>query len=132
MVLSRTCSFRKQNGEPCRNAPMQDDDQCFWHSPAHADEAAAARKLGGSHRRKERTLAGVYGIDGVTSITELQRIIEVVILEGLALENGVARLRVIVSAVVAAAKLLEHGEHEERLQAIEALLRPRIMRERRG
>ncbi len=131
MVASRTCSFRKPSGEQCRNGAMEDDDQCFWHSPAHAEEAAAARKLGGQRRRREHTVAGAYEIEGVTTVPQLQRIMEVVIFEGLALENTAARGRLLIAAVLASAKLIEVEDHEERLQAIEAALKPRLVKGRR-
>ena len=131
MVASRTCSFRKPTGEQCRNGAMEDDDQCFWHSPAHAEEAAAARKLGGQRRRREHTVAGAYEIDGVTTIPQLQRIIEIVIFEGLALENSPARGRLLIAAVLANAKLIEVGDHEERLANVEAALGPRLLEDKR-
>jgi hypothetical protein len=126
MVASRTCSFRKQGGEQCRNGAMEDDEQCFWHSPAHADEAAAARKLGGQHRRREHSVAGAFGIEGVTTIPQLQRIIEVVVFEGLAMQNSNERGRLLISAVMAAAKLLEAGELADKLAAINGVLEARL------
>ena len=38
-------------GRRCGATPLSDSAYCFWHDPDHAEEAAAARKLGG-HRRK--------------------------------------------------------------------------------
>ena len=128
MVGSRSCSFRKATGEQCRNGAMEDDAQCFWHSPAHAEEAAAARKLGGQRRRREHTVAGAYEVEGVTTIPQLQRIMEVVIFEGLALENSPGRGRLLIAAVLASAKLIEVEDHEDRLRAIEAALGPRLVK----
>ena len=58
----------------------------------------------------------------------LRRLLEIVTFDGLALENSVARGRLLLAAILAGAKLLEVGEHEERLEAIEAALGPRIVK----
>ena len=126
MVLSRTCSFRKENGEQCRSAPMQDEKLCFWHSPEHAEEAEQARRLGGQRRRREKALGGAYELDGLDSVPSLRRVLEIVTFDALALENSVARGRLLLAAVLAGSRLLEVGEHEERLEAIEAALGPRL------
>jgi hypothetical protein len=105
---------------------MQDEEQCFWHSPAHAEEATEARRLGGLRRRRERTLQGAYDIEGLDSVAQIRRVLEVAVMDALGLENSVARSRVLVSCVIAAAKLLEVGELEARLEAVEATLTPRL------
>jgi len=51
--------------------------------------------------------------------------------DALALENSVARGRLLLAAVLAGARLLEVGEMEERLVAVEAALGPRIVRPER-
>jgi hypothetical protein len=45
------------------------------------------------------------------------------------LENGVARLRVLIAAATAATRLLESAEFEARLQALEAALAQRAGRD---
>jgi hypothetical protein len=65
-------------------------------------------------------------IDGLGSIADLRRILEVVLYDTLALQNGVPRNRLLVSLVQAAAGLLKDGEFEERLTAIESVLGDRI------
>ena len=128
MVLLNTCSFRKETGERCRSAPMQDDVFCFWHSPSHAEEAERARSLGGQRRRREKALEGAYELDGLDSVSALRRLLESVAFDALALENSVARGRLLLAAILAGARLLEVGEHEERLQDIEAALGPRLVK----
>jgi len=53
-------------------------------------------------------------------------------LDLLSLENSVSRDRAIISGVLAAVKLVEVGEMEERLAAVEAALGPRVVTGRRG
>ncbi len=44
--MARTCRAETGKGEPCRQAPLQESEFCFWHSPDHTTEAAEARRLG--------------------------------------------------------------------------------------
>lgn len=131
MVLTRTCTARKQNGDGCSSPPLRDAAVCFWHSPDHAEEAAEARRLGGLRRRRERTLAGAYEIDGLGSVPEIRRIVEIATMDALGLDNSVARGRLLIACALAEAKLLEVGELEDRLRAVEQTLSPRLERSKR-
>jgi hypothetical protein len=102
---------------------LRDGSFCFWHDPEKAEEVAEARRLGGHRRRRERTLAVAYDLAGLGSIDAIRRIIEVAIFDVLGLDNSLNRARVLISGALAAAKLLETGELEERLAALEAASR---------
>jgi hypothetical protein len=128
LVIARICKGNKQNGERCRQAPIAGRDYCFWHDPEHEADAAEARRLGGLRRRREGTLQGAYDLEGLDSVPALRRLLEVAVMDTLGLENSVVRNRTIISGVLAAAKLLEVGEQEERLAAIEAALGPRLVK----
>ena len=128
MVLNRICSFRKQDGERCRSTPMRDSDLCFWHDPDHAEEAEQARKLGGQRRRREKITEGAYDLQGLDTIEGIRRYLEVAMSDLMGLENSVARSRTMISGALAAAKLLEVGEMEERMQAVETALGPRVVK----
>ncbi len=86
---------------------MRDADRCFWHRPDKADEAAEARRLGGLRRRRERTVAAAYDVAGLGDIPSVRRVLEIVVLDTLGLDNSVARSRVLVGAAAAAAKLID-------------------------
>jgi hypothetical protein len=131
-LLGRSCKSHKQSGEPCRQAPLRDEDYCFWHHPDYAEEAERARQLGGQRRRREKITEGAYDLEGLNSVPALRRLLEVALLDTLGLENSVARNRTLVSGVLAAAKLLEVGELEERVEALEAALGPRVVRQAAG
>ena len=120
-----TCTYRKPDGEACRATPIRDGDLCFWHSPEHAEEAAEARRLGGLRRRKEKVVSGSYDIEGLENVGQIRRLVEIAVLDTLALENSIARSRALIAAAGAAARLLEVGELEERLLALEAAVEPR-------
>ena len=102
---------------------MRDEPFCFWHSPETTEEAAEARRLGGLHRRKKKTVGAVYGFQGLRTIEDLQSLVETAAIETLALENSIARNRAIANYAAIGAKLIEVGDHEERLRALESTRR---------
>ena len=92
----------------------------MFQSPGHEEEVAEGRRLGGLRRRREKTLAGAYDIESLTSVAALRRLLEIAAFDVLSLENSLARSRTLVAVVTAGSKLLEVGE----LQARIALLEP--------
>jgi len=123
VIKARACSALNDNGTPCGQAPLVGAAYCFWHSPEHAEEAAAARRLGGLRRRKERAVAGAYDFEGIETVGQVRRLIEVAVLDTLALENSVARSRTLAYLAQVSVNLLEKGELEERLRALEEMVR---------
>jgi len=132
MSSRRACKGTLESGEACRQAPGRERDFCFWHDPATADEAAAARKLGGSRRKRDATVKGAYEIEGLATIPEIRRVVEIAVLDALSLENSIARSRALMNGAQVLVKLLEVGEHEERLTQLESLLAPRLKLVGRG
>ena len=98
---------------------MRDQAYCLFHSPDHSAEVAEARKLGGIRRRRETTLAVAYDFAGLGSTESIGRVIEIATLDALGLENSIARCRVLIAAALAASRLLEVGDLEARLAALE-------------
>ena len=110
------------DGRACRAGPQRDRPFCFAHDPERAQEAAEARRLGGLRRRKEGTIAVAYDLPGLDTVAGIRRLLDVVVTDGIGLENGIARLRVLIAATVAATNLLKVGEFEERLTALESVI----------
>ena len=106
----------------CRAAPVKDGDHCFWHSPEYAEDVAEARRLGGLRRRREVAVSGAYEVNGLETVGDLRRLLVIAALDTLGLENSIARARTLGYLVGVAGKLLETGELEERLAALEAAL----------
>src|ERR1035437_6039961 len=119
MVASRTCEFVMPDGSRCREGPQRERPYCFAHDPERAAEAAEARRLGGLRRRKEGTIALAYDLPGLDTVAGIRRLLQIVSTDGLAMDNGVPRLRALISTAVAATNLLKVGEFEERLTALE-------------
>ena len=128
MLMRRTCKYVKANGEECRAAPLRDSDHCFMHDPGVARERAEARRLGGLMRRREKATSQVYDWAGVKRIEEVQRILELAIVDTLGLDNSPARSRALGYLASLSLKALEVGELEERLSALEELVHQKTRR----
>jgi hypothetical protein len=111
------------DGRLCRAGPQRDRPYCFAHDPERAAEAAEARRLGGLRRRKEGTITVAYELPGLDTVAGIRRLLEIVVTDGLGLENSIARLRALISTAVAATNLLKVGELEDRVAALEAAQR---------
>jgi hypothetical protein len=110
---------------------MTDADHCFWHSPEHAAEVAEAGRLGGLRRRKEKTVAAAYDLDGLDTLDQVKRLLQIAVTDTLGLENSVARSRTLAYLAQVALKTLEVGEFQDRLAALEAAVGPRLAAGRR-
>ena len=119
-MVGRMCTYVLPDGRLCRATPLRDGPFCFWHDPESEEEAAEARRLGGLRRRREKALSGAFDFAGLGSIETIRRVLEVATIDALGLDNGIARSRVLISAAVAATRLLETGELEARIAALEA------------
>ena len=125
-MAKRACIASTSEGKSCLAPPLHDDEYCLAHSPEHSEEMAAARRSGGFRRRRERAVSDSYDFQGVESIPKVRRLLEIAVADTLVLENSVARSRTLAYLVVTALKMIELGEHEERLQALETAIRPRL------
>jgi len=110
---------------------MRESDYCVFHDPYHAEVVAQARSAGGQRRKREATLATAYDFQGLTSIDEIRRLVEVAAFDALGLENSINRIRALGYLAQVATTLLEKGEMDERLNAVEAALGPRLIAVRR-
>ena len=125
MVTKRVCRGLKADGSSCGMPPLRQSEFCLAHDPDHSEEAQEARRLGGQRRRRETIVSAVYDFEGLGSIPQVRRLLEVAAVDTLGLENSVARNRTLASLAQAAVGLLEKGEFEERLDALEEVLQPR-------
>ncbi len=93
LMSDRTCTAITEKGEPCRQAPLEGELYCFWHSPGCAEQATEARRLGGLRRRKEKITQGAYDFEGLESVAQIRRLLEVAVVDTLGLESSIARSR---------------------------------------
>ena len=128
MVASRTCKARNDKGQPCQAAPLRDGDFCIFHDPEHAEVVQEARRAGGQRHKKEAAMASAYDFEGFTSIQDIRRLVEVAAYDALGLDNNLGRVRALGYLAQVATTLLEKGEIEDRLVAVEAALGPRLVK----
>jgi hypothetical protein len=77
-------------------------------------QADEARRLGGLRRRREKTVANAYDVAGLETKEDIRRVLEIVVLDALGMENSPARGRLLIAGATAAAKLLDtEGEDWE-------------------
>ena len=117
-MTPRRCTATTIDGRPCGATPMRDAPFCFWHNPPSADEAAEARQLGGLRRRREKAVVGAFELVGLDTAWGLRRILEILVLDTLALENSNERSRVLIAAVNAAVELNRSAISEGRYGAL--------------
>lgn len=116
----RRCDAIAQSGQPCGTAPLREESYCLWHHPDYAEEAAEARRQGGLRRKREGSLQGEYGFEGLETVPQIRRVLELAVMEALALDNSIARVRALGSLAQIALRALDVGELEERLRTLEA------------
>ena len=125
-VKERVCQATKDDGSRCEASPLVDEDFCFWHSPKHAEEVAEAGRLGGLRRRREKTVAAAYDLEGLDTVSQVRRLLQIAVMDTLGLENSIARSRVLAYLAQVALKTLEAGALQERLAALEVAMGPRL------
>jgi uncharacterized small protein (DUF1192 family) len=84
-----------------------------------ADDRAEGQRLGGLRRKRERTIAAAYDFTGLDSIESIGRLFEIASTDALYLENSIARGRLLISAGLAALRLIEVGDLEARIAVLE-------------
>jgi hypothetical protein len=125
LVGPRGCTHLMPDGRPCGGTRRIAVPLCFLHDADSSPEAAQARRLGGLHRRRERTLAVTYDVTGVSTPDELTRLVEIAALDALAAANSLARSRTLLAAVRTGLHVRAEAGIDARLRALEAAQAPR-------
>jgi hypothetical protein len=117
-VVNR-CKGANSAGAPCSAQPVRPDGYCYWHSPQTATERAEARRRGG-HARSNAARARKQLPAGNLSVDELRGVVGVTIAKVLTgdIEPGAANS--VANLTRAYVAIIEVGEFEERLVALEA------------
>jgi hypothetical protein len=110
------CSAIKGNGERCRGIAATGSDYCPAHDPARAEERrrAASKAAKSRHDPEIREIKGLLK-DLYTAVLEGQ-----VGRQAAAVANQIANTQL--RAIELERRIREHGELEERLDELEALL----------
>jgi hypothetical protein len=131
-VARRACSAKKTDGSACGAPPLHESDLCRMHDPDQAETVAEGRRLGGQNRKRETLLTVVHDFEGLGSIPQIRRLLEIAVMDCLAAERGLNRAKALAYLAQTATKLLDAGEHEERLEALESVLGDRLKKQNGG
>ena len=118
-MRGRICQAQKKSGDPCGAYALSNSDFCFSHDPTKATERAAARKLGGSRGQAAHGGDRTGVPEKVRTLADVLEVLDYVLAEALALENGVQRGRLLVAICGEFINAIETGEMETRLAALE-------------
>ena len=124
MVTRRFCAFHFPDGRACHSPPLHDSNFCLMHSPEHAKEVQEARRLGGLRRKREVTIAGAYNLEPLDTIDGIHRLIDLVVLDTVGMENGIARNSLLAYSAMVALRALELREIKQRLMSLEQSVGP--------
>lgn len=119
--MVRICKAKRKDGTPCPNA-AQESGWCFTHDPAKGAERAAARKKGGQRRRVGHAAESGNLPGEIKTLAGVLALLDYTLRETIPLENSVQRTRALVSIATAFVSVLQAGELEQRVAAIEAAL----------
>src|SRR5438093_6019752 len=81
--------------------------------------------------RREKTLSITYDFDGLASVDGIRRLLEIAVMDTLALDSGVQRCRTLAYLAQVGLKTLEIAHFEERVEALEEAVGPRLLGGRR-
>src|SRR5688572_13822807 len=120
MLGNRSCKALTNKGLPCRAQALPEGEYCLFHDPSSQSEVTEGRRLGGIRRKREVITRGAYDVESLATVQDIRRLLDIATLDTLGLENSIPRNRTLIAATMAALKLLEVGELEERLRTLEA------------
>jgi hypothetical protein len=114
------------NGDPCGAAALVGEELCLWHHPDHTEEVAEARRLGGVNRRRERIVFAANDYEGLGSVQQIRRLLELAVSVTLQQQHSIAQARTLAYLAQQGLKMLEVGEIQDRLDALESVLGDRL------
>lgn len=122
---ARPCKAKNKRGEPCGSYAVTGGNFCMNHDPARAAQMAAARAKGGRarHGRSIAATAAPGETVRLQSVGDVLCLIERAVNDALAMENSLSRSRTLGTLALAALKAFEVSELENRIAALETLLK---------
>jgi hypothetical protein len=119
------CKAKTNSGEPCKAQALQTGRYCFTHDPASGAARALAHKKGGKRNRTAHGGQAEALPATVTNISEAMKILDYALAEIIPMENSIARGRLLIALAAGYVDSLRVGEIENRLAAIDAILKAR-------
>ncbi len=124
LMSKKQCQAKKRNGEPC-NASANETGFCFTHDATKGKERAIARRNGGLRRITPHVADASLVPKETRTIADVMTILDYALQESLVLQNSIQRGRLLVSIAHGYIEALKVGEMEQRLEAVEMILKMR-------
>jgi hypothetical protein len=112
------CKSRTKTGGKC-SANAGDTGFCWAHDPTLAEKRAQAHRQGGKQHRIPKVAGPAVQI---ASADDCLQLVNKVVVDTWELENSAARSRVLLQAASTAMDVLQIGELEERVKALEQIV----------
>ena len=126
LKMMRPGRFRQEITKPRRSLTVVNEADVWIYFPDEREVQHIDLKRGikGREETSSRSIMPwiTFDFEGLASVPALRRILEIVAVDTLGLDNGIARSRALIALVGAATKLLEIGELEERIRVLEGLI----------
>lgn len=118
------CKAKTKNGKPCLGYAIEGSKFCFTHEPKRAAERAIAHRRGGEHHPSQNDTPFPENINPRTA-EGLLGLMEHVIRDTWGIESSLARSRTLGYLAQIQKGVLEIGELEQRIAALETTLKER-------
>lgn len=119
-VLMAKCAATNKDGSPCQAQALKAGSHCFTHSPETGAARADAHRLGGQRRRVGHNADVASVPPQVRTSTDVLIVLDYGLKEALALENSIARGRLLVAICSVYVQTIKIGEFENRIAKLEA------------
>lgn len=119
------CKATTAKGKPCRSAPLSGGAFCFWHDPDRKADAQQARSNGGRARHGRKIDNDPRDPVKLEKAKDVLPILEMAVNDALALENSIARCRLIGYLCGIVVKTFEITDLQRQYDSLERALRQR-------
>lgn len=119
--MSEHCAFIKANGERCRAHPITGDRFCISHSPDPRAKRIKAEAVsrGGKGRARGESI-DTWSARSIVSMEDLRAALSELLNAGMLGDVPTSRLSALASVANSLTRVLEQGQLEKRIEALEA------------
>jgi hypothetical protein len=123
-MSKQQCKANNKNGGRCK-AFANESGFCFMHDDDRSKERALARRAGGLATKKPHFADAELLPDSIRKIDDVFAVLNYTLRETVGLDNSIPRGRLLVSIVHGFIEAFKVGEIENRLEAVEVVLKIR-------
>lgn len=128
-MSKKQCEAENKKGEDCK-AFANESGFCFMHDEKRGKERALARRAGGLATKKPHFADVELLPDSISKIQDIFAVLNYALQETIGLDNSIQRGRLLVSIAHGFIEAFKVGEVEQRLEALESVLKIRKREQR--